>query len=370
MRFTIQREAFLKPLRVVAGVVERKHTQTAPILLNVLIRAQDQRLFLTTTDQEVELIAEGILDESTEAPGEVTVPVRKLMDICKALPEGERLSLIEEQDKVTLRAGRSRFTLSTLPAKDFPNLHDALGSFKFSLSKKQFRSLIEQTCFAMADQDVRYYLNGMLLEVKNGHVFGVAADGHRLAFGKIAVSLNGADAIRVIVPRKGILELQRMLGEGEDEVEVILSDNHIRVITSDGQLTSKLLDGRFPDYERLISTTGKKVFVGQKAILKEAFQRAATLFNDRFRGIRLRLTNHCLKILATNTEQDEVEEDLEVDYTGDELEIGFNVKYLIDFLNAIQSETVKFTFSDSNSSAKVEGVGTDEGIYVIMPMRI
>jgi DNA polymerase-3 subunit beta len=292
------------------------------------------------------------------------------MDICKALPEGEKLSIIEEQDRVTLRAGRSRFTLSTLPASDFPNVSEQVGTFKFTIPKKELRSLIEQTSFAMAEQDVRYYLNGMLLEVKHGHVYGVAADGHRLAFGKIVLDSKEAESIRVIVPRKGVLELQRMLDDSNDEITIILGDNHIRAVTAEGQLTSKLLDGRFPDYERLILIEGDKIVTGKRDVLKEGFQRAAALFSDRFRGVRLRLMEGCLKISATNAEQDEVEEDIEVDYTGNELEIGFNIKYLIDFLNAIQTETVKFTFSNPNSSARVEGIGAESGVYVIMPMRI
>lgn len=368
MRFTIQREDFLKPLRAVAGVVERKHAQTSPILSNVLIKVWDSQFSLTTTDQEVELVASGNLQEGAES-GAITVPARKLMDICKALPDGVTLSIVEDEDKVILRAGRSRFTLSTLPADEFPSLEDQVEGVRVSVSKNSLKTLIEQTCFAMAEQDVRYYLNGMLLEIKNGQVFGVAADGHRLAFGRIAVPLKEKETVRVIVPRKGILELQRILDDGEEDIHIILGSNHIRALTGGVQLTSKLLEGRFPDYERLVAVEGDKIIIGSREVFKESFQRAASLFNDRFRGVRLRLMNGCLKILA-NTEQDEVEEDLEVNYHGVELEIGFNIRYLIDFLNVIQTEAVKFTFSDSNSSAKVEGVDGESGVYIIMPMRI
>ncbi len=370
MRFTIEREAFLKPLRAVAGVVERKHTQTSPVLLNVLLKVQDNHFSLTTTDQEVELVAEGKLEDPNVENGAVTVPVRKLMDICKTLPEHEKLTIQEDKERVTLRAGRSRFTLSTLPVSDFPSLSEKIGNVEFSISKRNLRLLIEQTCFAMAEQDVRYYLNGMLLEVKDNFVYSVAADGHRMAFGKVELSLKESKTIRVIVPRKGILELQRILGDTEGDIKIILGDNHIRLIDSDIQLTSKLLEGRFPDYERIVASEGDKIFVGQREALKESFQRAAALFNDRFRGVRLKLTKGLLKILATNTEQDEVEEDLEIDYKGEELEIGFNIRYLIDFLNVIPTDNVRFTFSDANSSARVEGVGSDGGIYVIMPMKI
>jgi DNA polymerase-3 subunit beta len=371
MRFTIQREAFLKPLRAVAGVVERKQSsQSFPILLNTLLQVQGDSFSLTTTDQEVELVSTGKLENSAETNGAVTVSVRKLMDVCKTLPEAENISFVATEDRMTLRAGRSRFTVSTLPASEFPSLDEQVGNIQFSIPKKNLRLLIEKTCFAMAEQDVRYYLNGMLLEVKKGFIYGVSADGHRLALCKVALDLAPVETIRVIVPRKGILELQRILDEGEEMLKVTLGKNHIRVMTNDVQLTSKLLEGRFPDYDRIVLTEGDKTFIGCREVLKEAFQRAAALFSDRFRGVRLRLTKGCLKILATNTEQDEVEEDVEVDYVGDELEIGFNVKYLIDLLSVIQTEHVKFTLSDSNNSARAEGMGKESGVYVIMPMKI
>jgi DNA polymerase-3 subunit beta len=370
MRFTIQREAFLKPLRIVSGVVERKHSLAAPILLNVLLCVNQQDFSLTTTDQEVELVAKGILETPVSETGAVTVPVRKLMDICKALPEGAILSFNEEEHRVILRSGRSRFMLSTLPADNFPHLDEMIGDFSFSTEKKHLKNLLDQVCFAMAEQDVRHYLNAMLLEVKNNHLYGVAADGHRLAFDKVTLSDQNLKNKRVLIPRKGVLELQRLLDDSDDAVTVVLGDNHLRATTNDVQLSTKLLDGRFPDYEKLINQGGNKIFMGRRESLKDCFQRAGALFNDRFRGVSLKLTNGCLKILAINTEQDEVEEDLNIEYTGDDLEIGFNVKYLIDFLNVIQTENVQFTFADSNSSARVEGIGETSGIYVIMPMKI
>ncbi len=371
MRFTIQREAFLRPLRAVAGGVERKQSShTSPILLNTLLQVQDDHFSLTTTDQEVELVAAGKLEIPAEINGVVTVSVRKLMEVCKTLPEGAKLSFIEADDRITLRAGRSRFMVSTLPAREFPNLDEQLGKVESSISKKNLRLLIEQTCFAMAEQDVRYYLNGMLLEVNKDCLYGVAADGHRLALGKVTLGAANFETFRVIVPRKGILELQRLLDESEEKVSISLGTNHVRFVTNEVQLTSKLLEGRFPDYNRIVSANGDKTFIGCRETLKEAFQRAAALFSDRFRGVRLRLTAGYLKILAISAEQDEVEEDVEVDYVGNELEIGFNVKYLLDLLNVIQTERVKFTLSDANNSARVEGVGVESGIYIIMPMKI
>lgn len=368
MRFSVQREAFLKPLRVVAGVVERKSAQVAPVLQNVLIQLKDQRFYLTTTDQEVELVSTGPLLEKAGS-GAVTVSVRKLMDICRTLPEGGDISVKGQSGRLLIQSGRSRFTLSTLPADEFPGVSDAVQGAEFSMASGGLKRLIEQTGFAMADQDVRYYLNGMLFELRAGKIYSISADGHRLAFSD--VSLTGAPQdIRAIVPRKSILELQRILPETDEPVRITLGSNHIRVRTSEAQLTSKLLEGRFPDYQRILSTIGDKVVLGRRESLKEAFQRAATVLSDKFKGVRLKLSKGTMKILATNAEQDEVEEDLEVDYDGDELEIGFNIKYLIDFLNAIPSDHVKFTLSDANSSARVEGVDAEHGVYVIMPMRI
>lgn len=371
MKFTIQREAFLKPLRAVAGVVERRQLQTSPILSNVLITIPDETRFtLTATDQEVELIAEGEFEEPA-TPGSITVPFRKLMDVCRALPELTPLTLTEEQERAIIRSGRSRFTLSLLPATEFPNITLSPEEFQFSIPKRTFSALIESTAFAMAEEDVRYFLNGMLLEVKKDLLYSVAADGHRLAQNILPIQSNIPKDFRVIVPRKGILELQRIIGEGEGDILITLSTNHLRASTSSLSLTSKLLDGRFPDYDRIIPKPDGKVMVGKRELLKDAFIRASSLFSEKLRGVRLILSHHLLKILAITPEQDIVEEDLEVQYEGPEFEISFNVKYLIDFLSIIPTEDVKFTFKDENSSARVEGVeGQGAAVYVIMPMRI
>jgi len=372
MRFSIQREAFLKPLKAVAGVVERRHLHTLPILSHVLIQVENNDLRLTATDQEAELIAEGILEEKAIENGRTTVAFRRLMDLCRTLPDGAHLEFVQEGDRVIIRSGRSRATLSTLPAEDFPSLEENAGDLRFSVSKKALLQLLEATCFAMAEQDVRYYLNGMLLEIKqNGTLVVVAADGHRLAVNTLSEPLSIQKDLRIIIPRKGVLELQRILDEGEEDISLAVGSNHLRVTAGNVTLTTKLLEGRFPEYERIIPVGGNKIVLGNREILKEAFHRAAALFTDKFRGVRLKLSSGLLKILAVNAEQDEVEEDVEVDYSGEDLEIGFNIRYLIDFLNVIQTDIVQFTFLDANSSAKVEGVGQGkQGVYVIMPMRI
>lgn len=375
MNFTILRETFLRHLRAVAGAVEKRQSQGSPILANVLIRIQNNSLSLTTTDQEVELLAGCALESiDTVVEGAITVPFRKLMDICRALPEGIELKItVEGENRVIIRAGRSRFALSALSAEQFPKVEESADIMPLVVSQKALKNLIESTCFAMAEQDVRYYLNGMLLEIKQlkgkSFLYAVATDGHRLA--ERAIELKApAQAFRVIVPRKGVLELQRALQEVDEEVKLRIGLNHICMTTSALTLTSKLLNGRFPDYERLIPNEITHCVQGKREILKNTFLRAAALFSDKFRGIKLLLSEGCLKILATNPEQDDVEEDVEVEYQGEALEVGFNVKYLIDCLTIIQTEVVKFTFSGPNSSTRIEGIGGETGVYVIMPMRI
>ncbi len=374
MRFIILRETFLKHLRAVGGAVEKKQSQISPILANILIKVRSNCFSLTTTDQEVELFSESALEpEHTIQEGAITVPFRKLMDICKALPEGIELSIVQEEERVIIRAGRSRFTLSALSAEHFPNIEEDAAAFPLVVSQLALRKLIDSTGFAMAEQDVRYYLNGMLLEVKRGpegsFLYAVAADGHRLAERSTTLNVN-AETLRVIVPRKGVLELQRALQEIDGNLTLYIGSNHMRVVMEGLTLSCKLLGGRFPDYERLIPKEGTHNVLGKRELLKNAFLRASALFSEKLRGVRLLLSAGSLKILATNTEQDDVEEDVEVDYTGETLEVGFNVKYLIDFLSIIQTDLVKFTFSGPNSSTRIEGVGGESGVYVIMPMRI
>jgi len=325
-------------------------------------------LLLITTDQDAEVIGSVPLEDDEKVLGRVAVPFRKLMDICRTLPDGMMLRVQEEGDKVVLRGGRSRFTLSSLPAESFPFIEESSALMQFSLPQKILKNLIEQTAFAMAEQDVRYYLNGMLWEVK-GRVFSAyAADGHRLACMNAELQHPLETPLRCMIPRKGILELLRLL-DGDDEVHLFIGSHHLRAVTSQVTFTSKLLEGRFPDYERLISNTGQRVVVAMRESLKEAFQRAAVLLTEKSRGVRLRLKDNGLKILATNTDQDEVEEDIEVEYPGEDLEIAFNIKYLLDLLNIIPSPRVRFTFGDTNASAMVEGEG-NAGRYVIMPLRI
>ncbi|UVE17822.1 DNA polymerase III subunit beta [Pseudomonas sp. LS44] len=367
MQFTIQREALLKPLQLVAGVVERR--QTLPVLSNVLLVVEGQQLSLTGTDLEVELVGRVALEEPAEQ-GEITVPARKLMDICKSLPNDALIDIKLDEHKLIVKAGRSRFTLSTLPANDFPNVEEGPGSLNFTLSQSKLRRLIERTSFAMAQQDVRYYLNGMLLEVQTGVLRAVATDGHRLAMCAMEAGIEHADRHQVIVPRKGILELARLLTEQDGSVSIVLGQHHIRATTGEFTFTSKLVDGKFPDYERVLPRGGDKLVIGDRQALREAFSRTAILSNEKYRGIRLQLASGQLKIQANNPEQEEAEEEVAVNYNGAGLEIGFNVSYLLDVLGVMTTEQMRLILSDSNSSALLQEADNDDSAYVVMPMRL
>ena len=367
MHFTIQREALLKPLQLVAGVVERR--QTLPVLSNVLLVVQDQQLSLTGTDLEVELVGRVALEDACE-PGEITVPARKLMDICKSLQPDALIDIRLDDQKVVIKSGRSRFTLSTLPANDFPAVEEGPGSLSFSVSQGSLRRMIERSSFAMAQQDVRYYLNGMLIEVSSGMLRAVATDGHRLAMCSVQASIDQPDRHQVIVPRKGILELARLLTEQDAQVGIVLGQHHIRATTGEFTFTSKLVDGKFPDYERVLPRGGDKLVVGDRQTLREAFSRTAILSNEKYRGIRLQLESGLLKIQANNPEQEEAEEEVMVDYSGGSLEIGFNVSYLLDVLGVMTTEKVRLILSDANSSALLQEFDNDDSSYVVMPMRL
>lgn len=367
MHFSIQREALLKPLQLVAGVVERR--QTMPVLSNVLLVIEGQTLSMTGTDTEVELVGRVTLEEPAQA-GEITVPARKLMDICKSLPNDSIIDIRLEDNKLVIKSGRSRFTLTTLPADDFPSVEDGPGSLTLNIEQSKLRHLVERTSFAMAQQDVRYYLNGLLLELRSGQLRAVATDGHRLAMCSVATGIEKADVHQVIVPRKGILELARLMNNDAEHVNIVLGNNHIRATTDEFTFTSKLVDGKFPDYERVLPRGGDKLVLADRQGLKEAFSRTAILSNEKYRGIRLHLESALLNIQANNPEQEEAKEEVSVDYSGESLDIGFNVSYLLDVLTVMSTEQVRIILSDSNSSALLQESDNDDSAYVVMPMRL
>ncbi|MDY6919804.1 MAG: DNA polymerase III subunit beta [Pseudomonadota bacterium] len=367
MNFTIERERLLRPLQQVAGVVERR--QTLPVLSNVLVVVDGETLSLTGTDLEVELMAQVALDHSFDH-SEITVPAKKLLDICKSLPDESRIQFVTEEQKLLVKAGRSRFSLATLPANEFPNLEESTGETAFTINQNYLKSVIDRTGFAMAQQDVRFYLNGMLFEVSTNRLRAVATDGHRLALCDAEVQVEVDDPVQAIVPRKGVLEMAKLFMDMDADVSVALSANHIRVEGTDLRFTSKLIDGKFPDYQRVLPKSTDKVVLSDKDAMKQCFSRVAILSNEKYRGVRLRLERSSLTTVANNPEQEEAEETINVDYDGTELEIGFNVNYLLDVMNVVRSEQVKIQLSDSNSSALVTDANDESALYVVMPMRL
>lgn len=368
MKLIIARDNILTPLQIISGVVERK--QTMPVLSNILIVAEQGSVTLTGTNMEVELVCE-LEDTQVGSEGRITVPARKLADICRSLPENAQIELSLEGEKMHLRSGKSHFTLSTLPADQFPNTEEAVHDIAVSFAQKDFRAMLDATAFAMAQQDVRYYLNGMLLELGNHYVRTVATDGHRLAMSSLDTDLAMPSEKQVIIPRKGVIELSRLLSsDSEEEVVLSIGENHIFSKIGQYKFTSKLIDGKFPDYNRVIPKGGDKILVADREELKGMFTRASILSHENIRGVQLHLSNNQLQVFANNPEHEQAEDCLDVIYEGDDLQIGFNVSYLIDVMNVISDESVKLTLSNASSSALIESTDNSNSLYVIMPMRL
>jgi DNA polymerase-3 subunit beta len=367
MDIVVQREALLKPLQAVSGVVEKK--QTLPVLSNVLLTIKDSNLLLTGTDLEIELI--GLVRiESQSTEGVTTVSARKLFDICRTLPEGSALRLSIEKNYLVVRAGDSCFMLNTLPAQDFPNLEDSEYSVQFAVKQSSLKNLLTKTYFAMGQQDVRHYLNGAFLEIGQQSIKCVAADGHRLALTTISDEKIGNAEARLILPRKSVLELIRLLGNDSDaDVTVHIGDNRAKFVTSDCIFTSKLINAQYPDYNRLIPK-GNTVAMGEREAIKQALTRASILSNEKFRGVRFQLEPGKLRITANNSDQEQAEEAVNLDYAGNNMEIGFNVAYLLDVVSAITTKAIRCIFSSPNEGVLIEAADDDKSIYVVMPMRL
>jgi len=362
----ITREALLEPLYAVSGIIERRHT--LPVLSNVLLERKDALITIVATDIEIQISARAPCDPQGEGKS-ITVGARKLLDILRALPEKSEISLVLQDKKLQLRAAKSRFNLQTLPAEDFPKLAltDA-ASTRISLPQKVLKQLFLSVQYAMAQQDIRYYLNGLLLVAAHDRITVVATDGHRLALASAAYEIAGTH--EVILPRKTILELSKLLAETEDPVEFELSATQARFTFGDVVLISKLVDGKFPDYTRVIPTGHAKKLLLNRLVLLQALQRAAILTNEKFKGVRWVLASGSLKIVCSNSEQEEAQEELEVDYSGETLDIGFNVNYLQDVLNNLECAEVECALGDANSSALITVPGREDFKYVVMPMRI
>lgn len=366
MRFTLQREAFLKPLAQVVNVVERR--QTLPVLANFLVQVQNGQLSLTGTDLEVEMVSRIAVEDAQD--GETTIPARKLFEIIRALPDGSRITVSQTGDKITVQAGRSRFTLATLPSNDFPSVDEVEATERVAIGEATLKELIERTAFAMAQQDVRYYLNGLLFDLRGDVLRTVATDGHRLALCETDLAKPSGSKRQIIVPRKGVTELQRLLESGDREIELEVGRSHVRVKRDDVTFTSKLIDGRFPDYEAVIPIGADREVKVDREALRASLQRAAILSNEKYRGIRVEVSPGNLKISAHNPEQEEAQEEIEADTTVSDLAIGFNVNYLLDALSALRDEEVIIQLRDSNSSALVRESSSEKSRHVVMPLRL
>jgi DNA polymerase-3 subunit beta len=361
-----QRDALLGPLQSVSGIVEKRHT--LPILSNVLLDKQGDRLTLLATDIEIQIKTSTPTAGGADAA--LTVGARKLQDILRALPEGADVSLQLDDKRLTVKAGKSRFALQTLPAADYPRMAQSEGeALKLNLTQKRFKRLLGFVQYAMAQQDIRYYLNGLLLVVAAAELRVIATDGHRLAFAAEPIEENLAHT-EAILPRKTVLELARQLADSDDPLEIQLGGNQVIFRFASVELVSKLIDGKFPDYERVIPKNHPKLLTIPRITLLQSLERAAILTNEKFRGVRTVLADGSLKIIAANAEQEEAVEEIEVDYTGEALDVGFNVTYLLDLLRNVSAENVECRLNDSNSSALFTLPGNEGFKYVVMPMRI
>lgn len=366
MQFTVQRRDILSALQTVIGVVERR--QTMPILSNILIQSDSNQLTITATDLELELVTQcpAIIENS----GTIAVPARKLLDICRGLPEDAEITCLQDASQTRVRSGRSRFTLASLSAQDWPHLDEVESGQAIHLSEAVLKQLLDRTHFAMAHQDVRYYLNGLLLVLHHDHIRCVATDGHRLALSESPIELNIDDIQQAIVPRKAITELVRLLDDSQAEITIWLSNKHLRLQLPGLNFTTKLIDGRFPDYERVIPDNPERQMLAHRETIRQALSRTAILSNEKFGGVRLSLSQHTLKLQAQNVEREEAEDEIEVNYDDESMEIGFNVSYLLDALGAMQAEEFRLSLSGPDSSGLLQAVGDDHSRYVVMPMRL
>ena len=361
-----ERDTLLRPLQIVSGIVERRHT--LPILANILIRKDGEKVSFLSTDIEVQITTHANVGSGGDVAA-TTVAARKLLDILRALPEGD-VSLSLANKRMTVQCGKSRFGLQTLSAEEFPTVAQAEHyNAKVTLPQKTLKHLFNMVHFAMAQQDIRYYLNGMLLVVDGKNVIAVATDGHRLAFCQVETDQDFARQ-EVIIPRKTIMELQRLLEDTDAPVDVEIANNQVKLTFADIELISKLVEGKFPDYTRVVPKGYKNNFTIDRATLQHALQRAAIMTSDKFKGVRCIIAPGSLKISSTNADQEEAVEELEIDYGGDTVDIGFNVTYQLEVLNNLKGDNVNVALGDANSSALITVQENPDFKYVVMPMRI
>lgn len=363
----LDKETILKPLQIVIGIVERK--QTLPILSNVLIENQNGKIRFTATDLEIQITTTIDTGSGKGQNESITVGGKKLQEILRILPDQSKVTIDVKENKAQIKANKSRFSLQTLPAQDFPKLNSQLeNTKKIVLAQKELKSLLFSVQYAMAQQDVRYYLNGVLLIAEGNKLKVVATDGHRLAY-NAGVIKDNFEKQEIILPRKAVMELSKLLADTEENIELEFSQQQVKATFSDITLITKVIDGKFPDYERVIPNYDNHLGIN-RVFVRQALQRAAILSNEKFRGVRFVLTEKNLSIISSNSEQEEAQEEIETDYHGEAIDIGFNVNYLIDGLDNIGGEDATFSFGDPNSSILITTPTNQEFRYVVMPMRI
>ena len=374
------KETLLRPLQTIAGIVERRHT--LPILSNVLIERNDKEILYMATDLEIQITTTITTTTTTEKqPCVVTVAAKKLQDILRALPDKAEVTLEIEEKKLQVKSGKSRFNLQTLSAEDFPRFkkNDPSSRVKITIKQKELKNLLFLVQYAMAQQDIRYYLNGLLLLIEDGRLKVVTTDGHRLGFALTPLKANQIEFLskipsleraEIILPRKVILELAKQLNESEELVIIEILENQAQFTFSNIALVTKTVDGKFPDYNRVIPTGHQKQFEINRLVFLQALQRVSILSNEKIRGARLILTTKTLRIVCNNNEKEEAQEEIEIKYSGEALDIGFNSTYLLDVLSSLTSETVECSFGDTNSSALITIPNNENFKYVVMPMRL
>lgn len=369
MKLTISKESLLDLLTDVIGAVEKKHT--SKILENILIDVSENTIKVVGTDLEIEMSAN--LDIQVETSGKITAPARKLYDICKALPNESFVLLESIDNRLLIKGVRSKFELVTLPASDFPLLDDIPINYEFQIAEKDLKKIFEKVSFSMANQDVRYYLNGLLMEIKDNQISAVSTDGHRLAVSKFLSdsNVNENKDISIIVPRKGVLELSRLLDSTSDlPVSLQISNNHIRVNKDNIRFTSKLIDGKYPDYQAAIPTNCIHAIELDRTQFKETLARVAILSNEKFRGIRLQLNNGVMTLHSNNPDNESAEEEIDIAYSDEPFEIGFNVTYLLEAVNHLDSENILLELSSPDSSALLHSTQDPNTRYIVMPIRL
>ncbi|MGB5108456.1 MAG: DNA polymerase III subunit beta [Formosimonas sp.] len=363
------KDQLLNPLSIVSGIVERRHT--LPVLANVLIKKNNQNITFTSTDIEIQIKTQ-IEMSSVDGDIDTTVNAKKLLDILKALSDEKDVALNLKDNKIAITSGKSKFNLQTLPANDFPEMAKT-GEFthNITLKQKEFKNLLNKIQYAMAVQDIRYYLNGLLLILDGSVLAAVATDGHRLAYASM-VNEQSIDAKKeLILPRKTVLELQRLLTETDDDIQIEMSNNQIRFTFNQIELTSKLVEGKFPDYQKVIPTDYEKQVVINRQVLQQSLQRVAILSNEKFKGVRCLVDANAIKISSTNTDQENALEELDIEYSGEPLDIGFNVTYLLDVLSHQKTDNIVINLGQSaNQSVLITVEDDDTFKYVVMPMRI